>query len=145
MFVCPHRQHLKKSLSTWKSRCRFIRNLKSLPEKAEQQWRLQRENQMCGEELLFSATFEYKVNKIKENVVWESCQLKYSNILALFLERFRSVTSPDKRRRAVIRSTNKQWKQRFWVSSARQEFSKSSVVRNLKHSSRVCKRNQNVY
>lgn len=63
---------------------------------------------MCGEELLFSATCEYKVNKIQVNVDWESCQLKYGNILALSLEQFRSETSPDKRRRAVIQSTNKQ-------------------------------------
>lgn len=65
-----------------------IKSLKSLPEQAEQQWRLQRENHMCGEELLFSATSEYKVNKIQENVDSESCQLKYNNIVALFLEQF---------------------------------------------------------
>lgn len=94
---------MKKQMQTWQ-----IRSLKSLPEKAEQQWRLQGENQMCGEELLFSATCEYKVNKIQVNVDWESCQLKYGNILALSLEQFRSETSPDKRRRAVIQSTNKQ-------------------------------------
>lgn len=85
-----------------------IKSLKSLPEQAEQQWRLQRENHICGEELLFSATSEYKVNKIQENVDSESCQLKYNNIVALFLEQFRSETSPDKRRRAGFLSTSKQ-------------------------------------
>nr|XP_055075109.1 uncharacterized protein LOC129454573 [Misgurnus anguillicaudatus] len=44
-------------------------------------------------EMLLNVTHEYKVNKINENVDWESCQSKYADILALFLQQYPSETS----------------------------------------------------
>lgn len=41
-------------------------------------------------ELLLIVKPKNKVNKIQENVDWESCQSKYGDILALFLEQSRS-------------------------------------------------------
>lgn len=44
-------------------------------------------------ELLLDVTNEYKVSKAAENVDWESCQTKYSDILDLYLEQYPS--SPE--------------------------------------------------
>lgn len=41
-------------------------------------------------ELLLKVTMEYKAAKTMENVDWESCQTKYSDILNLFLEQYPS-------------------------------------------------------
>lgn len=51
-------------------------------------------------ELLLSVTLEYEVNKIQENEDWESSQSKYSNILALFLEQYRSETPLEKKKKS---------------------------------------------
>ena len=42
-------------------------------------------------ELLLKITIEYKVSKTSENVDWESCQTKYSDILDLFVAQFPSL------------------------------------------------------
>lgn len=52
-------------------------------------------------ELLLSVTLEYEVNKIQENEDWESSQSKYSSILALFLEQYRSETPLEKKKKKV--------------------------------------------
>ena len=48
-------------------------------------------------ELLLSVTLEYEVNKIQENEDSESSQSKYSNILAFFLEQYRSEMPLEKK------------------------------------------------
>ena len=39
-------------------------------------------------ELLLNVTLEYKVGRATENVNWESCQMKYSDILDLFVAHY---------------------------------------------------------
>lgn len=39
-------------------------------------------------ESLLKVTIEYKVAKTSENVNWETCQTKYSDILDLLLEQY---------------------------------------------------------
>ncbi|KAK7922007.1 hypothetical protein WMY93_008909 [Mugilogobius chulae] len=46
-------------------------------------------------ELLLSVTLEYKVNKTHESIDWESCQSKYMDILAQYLEQYPSETSTE--------------------------------------------------
>ncbi|XP_037546441.1 uncharacterized protein LOC119423103 [Nematolebias whitei] len=46
-------------------------------------------------ELLLNTVLEYKVNKTQENVDWESCQNKYVDILALFLEHYPTESSDE--------------------------------------------------
>lgn len=46
-------------------------------------------------ELFLNVTLEYKVSKIQQNVDWESCQSKYADILAHFLEQYPSETSTE--------------------------------------------------
>ncbi|KAK1897297.1 hypothetical protein KUDE01_016830, partial [Dissostichus eleginoides] len=47
-------------------------------------------------ELLLRVTLDYKTTKIQENVDWESCKLKYSNIEDLFQEQYpRTDTGKD--------------------------------------------------
>ncbi|XP_061574466.1 uncharacterized protein LOC133453999 [Cololabis saira] len=46
-------------------------------------------------ELLLNVTLDYKTSKIQEGVDWESCQPKYGDILALFLEQYPTETSED--------------------------------------------------
>ncbi|KAK7922230.1 hypothetical protein WMY93_009132 [Mugilogobius chulae] len=46
-------------------------------------------------ELLLSVVLEYKVNKTHESIDWESCQSKYMDILAQYLEQYPSETSTE--------------------------------------------------
>lgn len=44
---------------------------------------------------VLNITVKCKVSKTQENVDWQSCQFKYADILALFLEQYPSETSPE--------------------------------------------------
>ena len=46
-------------------------------------------------ELLLRVALDYKANKALDNVDWESCQTKYRDMLALFLEQYPSETSEE--------------------------------------------------
>lgn len=46
-------------------------------------------------ELLLRVALDYKANKELDNVDWESCQTKYRDMLALFLEQYPSETSEE--------------------------------------------------
>ncbi|XP_041818619.1 uncharacterized protein LOC121624787 [Chelmon rostratus] len=46
-------------------------------------------------ELLLNTILEYKLQKTQENIDWDSCQSKYLDILALFLEHYPAESSND--------------------------------------------------
>lgn len=46
-------------------------------------------------ELLLNVILEYKVQKTQENIDWESCQSKYVDLMALFLEQYPAENSND--------------------------------------------------
>ena len=56
-------------------------------------------------EILLNVTREYKVNKTHENVDWESCQSKYADILALFLEHYPETSQEFPHRKEDITRT----------------------------------------
>ena len=46
-------------------------------------------------ELLLNVALHYKASKAQDNVDWESCQIKYVDMLARFLEQYPSETNED--------------------------------------------------